>query len=392
MTIRTSDDALTNLGGPAWIQRAFDNCGLVIKTGAQVVIENCGVYGRYNNSDNRSSIKWQTVTATCPLIEVSGGSLVLTGATEVAYTRGGNSSGNRAVSGVVVWNGGSFVMHKDVSIHDCVNQYENIGNASGVGGGLLLDNGKATLYGGAISNCVAYRSAGVSVGNGSVLEIAGPLIVKDNKNLNGEPSDMTIENRSTHTLSAALTEGEIWIEDGIASDTNVIGVITFDGDFGSYTNSAARYRHDTTRAYGMVATNAQNTVKKLVWSTAFNENGVFVDANEDFYAVGEIWEPEQEPVPDVPEPQEPVYAQPDPFAIKSIVLSDGKWVLTITNAVKYCRYILVSKSDLSQATVSTNEVKDASSSGPMIFEVPANSGNAQFWRVFGEPGEVPPEQ
>lgn len=392
VTIRTSDDALTNLGGPAWIQRAFDNCGLVIKTGAQVVIENCGVYGRYNNSDNRSNIKWQNVTATCPLIEVSGGSLVLTGATEVAYTRGGNTSGNRAVSGVVVWNGGSFVMHKDVSIHDCVNQYENIGNASGVGGGLLLDNGKATLYGGAISNCVAYRSAGVSVGNGSVLEIAGPLIVKDNKNLNGEPSDMTIENRATHTLLAALTEGEIWMEDGIASDTNVIGVIMFDGDFESYTNSAARYRHDTTRAYGMVATNAQNTVKKLVWSTAFNENGVFVDANEDFYAVGEIWEPEQEPVPDVPEPQDPVYAQPDPFAIKSIALTDGKWVLTITNAVKYCRYILVSKSDLSQATVSTNEVKDASSSGPMIFEVPANSGNAQFWRVFGEPGEVPPEQ
>jgi hypothetical protein len=142
----------------------------------------------------------------------------------------------------------------------------------------------------------------------------------------------------------------------------------------------------------MVATNAQNTVKKLVWSTAFNENGVFVDATEDFYAVGEIWEPEQEPVPDVPEPQEPVYAQPDPFAIKSIALTDGKWVLTITNAVKYCRYILVSKSDLSQATLSTNAVQDASSSGPMIFEVPANSGNAQFWRVFGEPGEVPPEQ
>ena len=251
-----------------------DECGFVIPAGASLTVSNLTVLGSKGVLGRKNSKR---------LFDVCGGELTLGPGAEVRDVDG---AGNRAAGAVVVSANGVFTMTNAV-IRNCRNSFINAGNATGVGAGLLVDNGKAYLYGGTITDCTAYRSSGVCVGNGGSVYVLGEMNVTGNTDLSGAPSDFTVEDLESLYLSEELTgDASIGIEDGIFVDTNVFGRV--DGDYSKpvsnlVASAALFFRDSEPEVKGLIVTNADEAL--LVWSSAVRADGIYVDKGGKEYVI-----------------------------------------------------------------------------------------------------------
>lgn len=356
-------------------------CGFVIPAGASLTVSNLTVKGRAGafGFGNRRR-----------LFDVCGGELTLGPGAVVCDVDG---TENRAAGAVVVSDGGVFTMTNAV-IRDCCNDYVNVGNATGVGAGLLVDRGTARLYGGTITGCRANRSAGVCIGNGGVLFVKGAMAVTNNLDLADAPSDLTVEDLSAFVLEGDFT-GPVGVIEGIYCDTNVFGTVDAAyyaaADVVALTNGAASFHHDRRGVRGMVATNGTENAL-LVWSDAFvvDEQGnlvfTYVDANGEKHRYGAL-------TGGAPTPG-PVIVHPDPIAFKSITrVSDTEWILEVTNIVPYCNYRLLWTTDLTKGFTHTGEWAQAAADAPKAWtnDVITSDPVAWFWRAEGKEGEKPAE-
>ena len=393
VVIRTDDPV-----GDSGLYRVTE-CKFTVVAGGSLVLEDIVMSGSY-------WVSWfEAYGGSTALLKVeSDGSLVLGSGAFVCDVYG---DGSRAAGGIVV-QGGEFRMLPGSEICDCGNAYPRNENVAvspanvGVGGGLLVDNGTAYLEGGWVDGCWAERAAGVYIGNESTVYISGDMVIADNFTNNGEPSDLTVEDKSSLVLVDDFT-GSIGVSDGILCDTNVFGRVDVDyystASFTALTNGAANFTHDTRNVRGMVATNGTENAL-LVWSDAFvDEGGVltFTYVDEDgvtrkYGALGEI--PSPDPGPQPPDPPQPhwevVTNHPTPIAFRSITrgASDTEWRLVITNRVEYCNYRLIWTADLTKGFTSTGDWEHAvgPAADPVWTTNVITSGGACFWRAEGTAG------
>ncbi len=370
-----------------------DDCKIVVPVGCSLTVTNVHINGGLG-----------LIGATKMLVDVRGGELTLQNGTRVCDVRGvaAQDGGNRAVSGVVVSDGGKFTMESGAVIENCRNDYENVGNASGVGAGLLVDKGTAVLNGGTITGCKAYRSAGVSVSNGGVLYMKGAVQITENTTLDGVTrSDLTIEQNSSLVLTDELAAtSSIGVEDGNFTDMNVFGSVDesyAQPVFNLVASAACFFRDADPAVTGRVVTN--ETTALLVWATALKTTAegaaYYKDQNGVMYNL--VGEPASaEPPPDEPDPpppdepdppiEEPVVTNyPTAIAFKVIErLNANTWRLVVTDRVETCRYRLLSTDDLTKGFTTTGDWVRTEAGAPAVWtnDVPSSAGQ-QFWRVEG---------
>ena len=279
VTLRLADEVEDQSYAPVY--RVVD-CGFEIVKGGKLTVDGVEILGSYGSGWEYSQ----------PLLWAKGGELVLTNGAVVANVYG---IGNRASGAVTVSADGVFTMTEGTEIVNCVNDYRNNQDQTGVGAALLVDKGTAYLRGGTITDNNAYRAAGVFIGNEGVAYVSGDLFVKNNQKVGfyADPSDFAIEEHGQLYLDGDLTGmATIGIEDGIqgkTSNTNVFGRVSenaleacggIPGATNYMTSAAKFFRDDNPKIIGKVVTN--ETEALLVWSTAIVD-GVFVDNDGKVY-------------------------------------------------------------------------------------------------------------
>ncbi len=350
---------------------------IVVPTGCSLTVTNLEINGSSG----------LVPSATKGLMDVCGGKLTLQNGARICDVSGAKG-GNRAVSGVVVSDNGTVTMESGAVIENCRNAYVNVGNGAGVGAGLLVDKGTATLNGGTITGCVAYRSAGVSISNGGVLYIKGDVQIIGNKTLEGDASDLTIEQNASLVLTDELDEtSSVGIEDGNFTDMNVFGSVdpSYTEPVSNLVESAALFYRDADPSVtGRVVTN--ETQALLVWATALKTdadgNTYYEDAEGIRYGLaGEV----VVPVPEPPAVESVVTNYPSAIAFKVIERLDATtWRLVVTDRVETCRYRLLSTDDLTKGFTTTSDWVRTETGAPAAWtnDVPSSAGQ-QFWRVEG---------
>jgi hypothetical protein len=238
--------------------------------------------------------------ANSPMFSVAGGTLeFLDGAAVVdvkAYGRFG--------AAVTVMNGtassGTFLMRDGALIANCSNFYEYPFDGTAYAGGLLVGGrsvdgtapaATAWLAGGAITNCMAYRSGGVYVGNGGAIYVSGDVKVVDNfSSTNGVaalPANLTVAASASLVLEDVLT-GEVGVHRDIAADMVVFGGIgeSFSGSDADRVASAMNFTSDDGWGYGVtVGTNGSAVATHLAWSDGLATDGTYVAKDGTLYSL-----------------------------------------------------------------------------------------------------------
>lgn len=350
---------------------------IIVAPGGSLTFENINVSGK-NGAYN--------IFGTREFIEVDGGSLTL-GRDARLSDVSSSSAGNRASGGITVYNSGSVTMLPGSAVANCRNLFVNESNAASVGAGILIDNGFGYFRGGTVSGCRAYRAGGVFAGNNSVVEISGDFSVTGNFALDDSASDMVVESDSSLILKDKL-DGSVAINGGIHTDEYIFGMLSpdFAGENESITNSAAKFISNDTGAFGVIAVNADSGVTNLVWSTAFDDEGVYVDKNGAEY-VAVLGIPEVEEVAE--------WADPLPIRFTFIGCSDGVWTLRFANAVKWCNYSLYATNSLVGGFVidgaePVTNFQWKSDETEVSLQLKA-AGETMFWKALGERGEIEKE-
>lgn len=325
---------------------------------------------------------YEWVGGPLPFVEVSGGEVTLKDGAEFDGGEA-NPKGSRSSAAVAVWKRGTVTMEKGSLIHGFRNGYVDTVEGVGVGSGLTVDNGIAYLKGGEIRDCVAYKHAGVFVGNEGEVHVSGDVVIEGNKTLDGADSNLAVQDLANLYLDDEFT-GSIGCTNGFMVTTEVFGRVSPGApDATNLVASAARfYRDPSPEVKGTIVTNATEAL--LVWSTALRTDAeghrYYEDESGNVY--GEV---EGQDAP-------PEIVNPDPIAFTSIERVEGKWVLVATNAKQWCWYSL-----WSGTTPNTNEfvmVEGTSNQwrfadGPITItnEVPVTDSAARFWILRGAPGE-----
>ena len=266
-----------SLGGSFGLYR-LGECKFEIAAGGSLTLEDIVVSGYYGGKGMLLYVR-------------SGGSLTLGNGALVCDVFG---DGGRAAGGIVVW-GGEFRMLPGSEIYNCGNDYPRNADEAvppanvGVGGGLLVDSGTVYLEGGIVDWCWAEHAAGVYIGNKSTVYISGDMVICDNFTNDGEPSDLTVEDKSELLATDAFVLGLIGVSEGVNCDTNVFGRVPADvlaesGGILSATNfvatAACFHRDDDASVLGQVVTNGTEAL--LVWPRAI-AGGVYVDEQGNSY-------------------------------------------------------------------------------------------------------------
>lgn len=361
-------------GAIATLRRGGVGLGIDVKADASLTLENIVV------AEHEMIIS----SATRGLINVNGGSLVLGDGASVINASG---SSNRASGGITVWNLGSITMLSGSVVSNCCNYFVNQSNASSVGGGILIDNGYGYFRGGKVSGCKAYRAAGVFAGNGATVEISGDFTAEGNFALDGRASDVVVE-RDASLVMRDVISGEIGVDFGISVDTNVFGTVAaaFAGSEQSLTNSAARFTCNASGAYGVIAVKSGSGVTNLVWSSAFDGNGIYTDKNGAQYSAV-LGIPPPPPTEDVVE-----WADPDPIAFSAVFVKDGMWTIKFTNAVEWCNYSIYATNSLTGGFVidgvePVTNFQWKSQEKEASIQIESQDG-AMFWKAVGEKGQI----
>ena len=321
------------------------------------------------------------------ILNVYGGSLVLEADTVIS---GVNGSDNTMVAPIVVDQNGTLTMLPGSEISDCMNSFaRKPGGPLAAGAVVVTGNSCMQIYGGSIHNCSGSGAGGVYIGNTACAYVQGEVSILDNTSLSGEPSNLVVQDKSVLVLDDMLV-GSIGYTEGLGGNTNVFG--TVDADFLASTTpsnvavSARCFRHDQTRAKGMVATNETEAI--LVWSSAVGDSTMFTNVVGNVTNVYDVIRIDGDDEPEV--------VVCEPFAFVAIEeVSPGKWKLTLTNGTEHCIYTLKCSADLENWTP-VGEPKELSASDisgaelEFIFETTPDSGIKRFWKVEGEDGTKNP--
>lgn len=251
------------------------DCSFVVGDGASLAVENVVFTSA------------PEVYASVPLFSVAGGSLEFRDGAEVS----GASFMGRAAAAVTVRDGksggGTFKMYDGASISSCTNYYLHTPDRTAFAAGLLV-NGKdilsvAHLYGGTISNCVAYRTGGAYVGNKGRIYVSGGVEIVDNSSSVGNAANLSVAADSGLVLEDGLT-GSI----GVRRDTNADKVLfgTVSTNFyesASKSNvvaSAMNFTSDDGYGYGVAASKDDGGDMYLVWSENFGADGTYTPVTD----------------------------------------------------------------------------------------------------------------
>lgn len=242
---------------------------ITVPSGAELTIENLMIGGRTDYGATYGS-----------LIKVNGGSLTLGAWTYITDVRG---SGSRAAGAVVVWNGGTFTMLPNVIIENCSNDYVNTVEGTGVGAGVLVDDGEAYLYGGLVTGCTAYKGAGVFIGNRANVHVKGGFCACLNTDFAGNQSNLFVSDLSDLVLEDPLdfsgyqTAYGIGYTEGARGDPVVFGRLSenYSGTLEYAAQDASCFVHDITRDLGVLVTNEVGAL--LMWSRGLAADGTYTD-------------------------------------------------------------------------------------------------------------------
>ena len=316
------------------------------------------------------------------ILNVYGGSLVLDADTVIS---GVNGSDNTMVAPIVVNQNGTLTMLPGSEISDCMNSFaRKPGGPLAAGAVVVTGNSCMQIYGGSIHNCSGSGAGGVYIGNTACAYVQGEVSILDNTSLSGEPSNLVVQDRSVLVLDDMLV-GSIGYTEGLGGNTNVFG--TVDADFLASTTpsnvavSAHSFRHDQTRAKGMVATNETEAI--LVWSSAVGDSTMFTNVVGNVTNVYDVIRIDGDDEPEV--------VVCEPFAFVAIEeVSPGTWKLTLKPGTEHCVYTLKYSSDLETWTAigSSKELSSGDISGAELeffFEVDDTDGK-KFWKVEGANG------
>lgn len=230
----------------------------------------------------------------------------------------------------------------------------------------------------------------ILAGNMSTVRISSAMTIVGNTNLNEEASNLTVSENSTLVLVGALT-GRIGIYPSLMTRmTPIFGSVTAALDDEALTNSAYRFSHDLTGAYGVPARRADGAASDtlLIWSRAFDTNGLATVETDDgpvaYRCIGDI------PINEIP-----VY--PTPIAFTEIVRDNEAKTCTVTftNLVRGCWYSLYATNSLVggfplDAAVQTPVTNfQAEADGPFTFTFEADDTQL-FWRATADEGVVYP--
>ena len=254
----------------------WGDCSIRIVEGGALTLKDVSVYGRRTGGSG-------SARTSVPLFDVCGGSLTLATPssgrlTEVARVRGDFMRNAGAVS---VWKGGTFRIESGAVIHDCRNFYVDAGSGAGRGGAVLVDNGRAELFGGAITNCMANHGGGVFIGNDARVEVRGDMVIEGNFRLDGvTPNNLLVYDCGQMVLTGELT-GHVGYTEGVAADTNVFGRIDSSLAPADRQTSAHNFTHDTNGDIGLAVDEAGDSI--LVWGSALAADGTYTDESGKTY-------------------------------------------------------------------------------------------------------------
>ena len=261
------------------------DCSIRIVKGGALTLKDVTVQGWWEY------LFWENGAQTSvPLFDVCGGSLILATPsdgrkTEISRVYGGFRRNAGAVS---VWQGGMFRIESGALIYDCTNDYLDDGSGAGRGGGVLVDDGRAELFGGKIEHCFANHGGGVFIGNGAQVEVGGDMVIDGNYRWmpagavgSKPPSNLYVYDQGTMVLTGKLT-GHIGFSEGVAADTNVFGRIASSVPSVDRQTSAHNFTHDTNGDIGLaVDDGAGNGL--LVWGSSLAADGTYVDKDGKTY-------------------------------------------------------------------------------------------------------------
>lgn len=276
------------------------NTTISVLHGADLLLTNVWLYGG--------------CTAT---VAVRGGALTMeSGATISDMLTIATNIWSREHCGVCVGESGTFKMRDGAEIACCTNLFESKdGSQLGPAGGVVVE-GEGTVFnleGGWIHGCAAGFGGGVSVSDGAAVYVSGKPRILDNYLLSdpavpGGPvtnANLSVASESSNESSGAkagrlilagefsgaigVLEPRLYRPDEIVNvDTNVFGRVAGDaGDLTNLVNGASLFHRDAAPSVtGLIVTNADSAAEALlVWSSAVNEQGVYVGPDGQEYAV-----------------------------------------------------------------------------------------------------------
>ena len=226
------------------------------------------------------------VVANNPLFSVGGGSLEFLAGTKVS----GLSLYGRAAAAVTVMDGaasgGTFTMHDGAEISCCTNFYVHGPDSTAYAAGLLVNGMSlqcvARLDGGVITNCVAYRTGGVYVGNKGKIFLSGDIEISGNSSTKGADANLSVAADSGLVLEGGLT-GSVGVRRDAKADRVIFGCV--DGDFvgeASKSNvvaSAMNFSSDDGYGYGIAVT-GEDGVVSLAWSENIVDDGKYAPVSD----------------------------------------------------------------------------------------------------------------
>lgn len=255
-------------------------CDITVAAGADLTITNLMMGGLAMLDDGPSG----------SLIKVNGGAITLGDGTYIGSVWG---SGSRAAGAVVVWNDGSFTMLPGSCIDNCYNDYVNVAEGTGVGAGVLVDDGEAYLYGGTVRRCTAYKGAGIFIGNKANVHLKGDFCAYGNTDLKGNPSNLYVSDLSDLILEDPLDFSlqqfyyGIGYTEGVRGDPVVFGRLaeTYSGSEETAAQDADLFVHDLTGDHGVLVTGDAGSL--LIWSRGLAADGSYTDAEGNVYQMAD---------------------------------------------------------------------------------------------------------
>ena len=254
----------------------WGDCSIRIVEGGALTLKDVSVYGRRTGGSG-------SARTSMPLFDVCGGSLALATPssgrlTEVARVRGDFMRNAGAVS---VWKDGTFRIESGAVIRDCRNSYVDNGSGAGRGGAVLVDSGRAKLFGGMITNCFANHGGGVFIGNLATVEVKGDMVIDGNFRLDGvTPNNLLVYDCGQMVLTGELT-GHVGYTEGVAADTNVFGKIDSSVQPAVRQTSAHNFTHDTNGDIGLAVGDGVETL--LMWGSSLAADETYVDEDGNVY-------------------------------------------------------------------------------------------------------------
>ncbi len=327
------------------------------------------------------------VSPTGAFFYVDGGRLTLQAGAVLSSAYGETV---RSESVVLAVDGAEFTMEAGSRLENGHNQLARPADGTGRGGALLADHSTIWLRGGTITGSSAYcYGGGAYIGNWSHLYIAGEVTINGNSDIDGQDSNLTMSENSELVLDGALT-GRIGYRRGPGVEREVFGATSMsiwagDPELTALTNSAANFRNDETRAYGVAVSDGSDRLL-LVWSRAIRPDGSFVyddgTGERTYQVIGDI-------------PPQAIPVSPTPIAFTRIVRDDAAQICTVafTNMVKGCWYSLYATDSLDDGfeIEGTEPVLRFQATADGEFEHVFTGSEAQrFWRATGEDGEIYP--